>query len=164
MPIIQSDIKFYNSTNGLGGAISVNEIISATVHNLFDLVGSEGAASGETNYRCFYVKNENASDTYLNAAAFILSNTPLAESDIEIGLGTSIVGGVEQVIGNEDTAPLGVTFSAPTSFPTGLVIGDIPFGSHKAIWVKRIITAGAPATNADAVTIAVRGETNAAAS
>ena len=159
MTIQQSEIKFYKSTNGLGGAITANEIVTGSLHDVFDLVGSDGAASGEVNYRCIYVANTNISKTFQNAVAYILSNTPLAESNLEIGLGTSPLGGTEQTIPNESTAPAGVSFVSAPDVLSGLALGNIPFTSHKAIWVKRTITAGAPATGADAATIAARGET-----
>ena len=50
-----------------------------------------------------------------NSVIWIASNTPSADTTIEIALGSSAVNGTEQTIANESTAPTGVTFSAPSS-------------------------------------------------
>lgn len=88
-----------------------------------------------------------------NSVIWIQSNTTSADTSIEIGLGSSAVNGTEQTVANESTAPTGVTFSAPSSQGTALSIGNIPPGEHKAVWVKRIVNAGAVAYNNDAATI-----------
>ena len=50
-----------------------------------------------------------------NSVIWIASNTPSADTTIEIALGSSAINGTEQTIANENTAPTGVTFSAPSS-------------------------------------------------
>lgn len=67
--------------------------------------------------------------------------------------------GTEQTVANESTAPGSVTFSTAAGEGNALTIGDIPAGQHKAIWVKRIVGAGAAAYNADSVVIKVQGDT-----
>ena len=52
-----------------------------------------------------------------------------------------------------------MTFSTAAGEGNALTIGDIPAGQHKAIWVKRIVGAGAAAYNADSVVIKVQGDT-----
>ena len=72
---------------------------------------------------------------------------------------SSAVGtGNEQTVADEQTAPSGVSFSAPSNFAGGLSIGDIPAGSHKAVWARRTVTAGAAAVN-DTATLRVQGDT-----
>ncbi len=83
----------------------------------------------------------------------------MATPTADIGLGSSAVNGTEQTIANEGTAPTSVTFSAPATKGAGLSIGNIPAGQHKAIWVRRTITAGAAANNLDNVVIRVEGDT-----
>jgi hypothetical protein len=56
---------------------------------------------------------------------------------------------------------IAVSFSAPSSFGTALNIGNIPAGQHKAIWIKRIVNAGAAAYNSDTATITVQCDTSA---
>lgn len=169
MPVATSDIKFYLSGGGsnadpnaaLGGAISATEVVDASLHNLFDAVNGTEATSGDTEYRCIYVKNTHGSLTWLSVAAWISSNTPSTDDTIDIGLGTSAVGGTEQTVANENTAPSGVSFSAPSSFGTGLSIGDLASGQWKAIWVRRTVNASAAAYNADAATLSLQGDSQA---
>ncbi len=167
MPIVSSDIKQRLSGGGsntdpnasLGGAKSSTEITDNSLHNLFDIVIGDESAAGDTEYRCFYLHNAHATLTWESVKVWIGTQTPSADTAMEIGLGTSAVNGTEQTVANEGTAPSGVTFSAPSNKAGGLSIGNIPAGQHKAIWVKRIITAGAAAVNSDAATINFEGDT-----
>lgn len=166
MAVLSSDIKFYLSGGGantdpaasLGGAISTTEVNPAT---LFDTVDSAEAASGDVEYRCIYIKNTNGTDTLLAAAAWISSNTPSADTVLDIGLGTSAIDGTEQTVANESTAPAGVTFSAPSTKATGLSIGDMTAGQHKSLWIRRTVSAAASAYNNDGATINAGGDTGA---
>lgn len=167
MPIVASDIKAYLSggfantspNNSLGGGISGTPIISNKLNNLFDRVGDLELTLGDVEYRCFYIKNEHGSLSLLAATIWISSNTPSPDSTISIGLGTSGILGTEQTIGNESTTPVGVSFSAPTSLATGLIIGNLPSNGTKAIWVRRTITASASLYANDRVTINISGDT-----
>jgi len=167
MPITSTDLKFHLSGGAansdpnaaLGGAISTTQIVDATVANLFDNVSSAESAAGDTEYRCFYVKNTHATLTLQAAKVYIQTNTPSADTSAEIGLGTSAVNGTEQTVANESTAPSGVTFSTAAGSGNALSIGNIPAGQHKAIWLKRIVNAAAAAYNSDSVIIRVEGDT-----
>ncbi|MEQ1704405.1 MAG: hypothetical protein ABL867_00360 [Rickettsiales bacterium] len=167
MPITSTDLKFHLSGGAansdpnaaLGGAISTTQIVDATVANLFDNVSSAESAAGDTEYRCFYVKNTHATLTLQAAKVYIQTNTPSADTSAEIGLGTSAVNGTEQTVANESTAPSAVTFSSAAGSGNALSIGNIPAGQHKAIWLKRIVNAAAAAYNSDSVIIRVEGDT-----
>lgn len=162
MPIVQADIKFYesNDAGSLGGAIKLaSEITSGQLHNLFDKVSGSESAAGDVEYRCFYARNEHGTLTLEDAVAYILSNTPSAGSAVHIGIGTSGVNGIEQSIADEETAPAGVTFSDAVDLANALAIGNIPAGQHIAIWVRRTISAGATAHNNDNGVIRINGDT-----
>ena len=90
---------------------------------------------------------------------FFQANTPSATTTAALGLGTSVQGGTEQTVANEGAAPTGVTFSEPADFATGIALGDIPAGGHRAVWIRRTITAGTAAAN-DGFTLRVTGDTN----
>lgn len=168
MPIISTDIQYRLSGGAansdpnvaLGGAKSSTSV-GAGLHNLFDIVSSAESSSGDTEYRCVYVHNNHGTLTMQNSVIWIASNTPSADTTVEIALGSSAVNSTEQTIANENTAPTGVTFSAPSSFGTALSIGNIPAGQHKAVWIKRIVNAGAGAYNSDTATITVQCDTSA---
>ena len=68
---------------------------------------------------------------------------------LAIGVGTSAVNGTEQTVANESTAPAGVAFSEPASNGSGLALGDLPAGQHRAIWLRRTVTAAAPSSAND---------------
>lgn len=163
MPISSSDI-IYRLSGGasnsdpnaaLGGAKSS----VAAGSDILDAVSSAEAAAGDINYRCVYVHNAHATLTLLGAKVWIQAQTPSADTDVAIGLGTSAIGGTEQTIANEATAPSGVTFSQPSSFAGGLSIGDLAPGESKAVWVRRTVNAAA-ALASDSFTLRVQGDTN----
>ncbi len=162
MPIVASDIKYRlsggaSNTDGnasLGGAKSSTDVPSG----YFDNVGSGEAAAGDIEYRAIYVHNNHGTLTMLGAKVWVQANTPSAETTVDIGVGTSAINGTEQTVANESTAPSGVSFSAPTDFAGGLALGDIPAGQHKAVWVRRTVTAGAAAAN-DGFTLRVQCDT-----
>lgn len=163
MAILATDIVFRLSGGGantdpnlaLGGAKSSTDA-AATI---LDDVNATESSSGDTEYRCIYVHNNHGSLTLTGAKIWILANTASTSTDISIGLGTSALGGTESAIADENTAPAGVTFTntAVTS-TTALALGNIPAGSHKAVWIRRVVNASAPASN-DTFTLRVQGDT-----
>lgn len=167
MPIASSDIKLYLSGGAansdpnaaLGGAISSTEVTDNSLHNLFDKVtGAEGAA-GDIEYRCVYIKNTHGSLTLEAAKVWIATQTPSGDSAIAIALGGEGENGTAETIANENTAPSGESFSAPTDYAGGLSLGDLEAGNHYPLWVRRTITAGAAAYNSDSVVLGIQGDT-----
>ena len=160
MTILATEIKLFKSTGGLGGAITGTEVVSNTLHNLFDIITSVESRDGDTEYRCFYVKNTNTTFTLKNATIQIVSDTPSAGTVMGIGLDGAAVGTAGQTVGDEGTAPIGVTFTQTEGGE--LSIGDIAPNSYKAVWLRRIVSAGTAAAASDACTLRVIGETTAA--
>lgn len=164
MAIISTDVKFMLS-GGSGNttpAASLGGAASTTTQggtNIFDAVDGSEAAAGDIEYRCEYVKNTHGTLIAIGVKFWVQANTPSADTTIDIGLGTSAVSGTEQTVANENTAPTGVTFSAPTVEASGLVIGDLAPGATKAIWIRRTVTAGAAPAN-DTCTLRVGFDTN----
>lgn len=132
----------------IGGAKS-SVSVSATTDGLFDAVSAAQAAAGLVEYRCIYLHNANATDLMTAARVWVNANTPLAGTTLDIGVGAAAVNATETAVANEATAPAGVTFSAPSTAGTGLALGNIPAGQHKAIWLRRTVTAGAGASASD---------------
>lgn len=166
MPIVAADIEFRLSGGAanasgdasLGGAISANAVSSST-NALFDYVSGDESAAGDVEYRCIYVRNAHATLTLYGAKVWVPTNTPSADTDVAIGLGTSAIDGTEQTIADESAAPVGVAFSAAANEGAALAIGDLAPGQHKAIWIRRTVTAGAAAYNNDGCTWTVKGDT-----
>lgn len=168
MAIAASDIDFRLSGGAsnadgnasIGGAISSNAV-SASLNALFDRVTGAEASAGDTEYRCIYVKNSHATLTLYAATVWLSSNTPSADTAAAIGLGAAAVNATETAVADESTAPAAVSFSAPASYAAGLLIGDIPAGQYKAVWIRRTVTASAAAYNNDGFTLNVQGDSGA---
>lgn len=170
MAVAPGDINFYLSGGAsnadpnasLGGQVSNSDIPSATPENLFGNVQADDAVSGITDYRCFYVKNENLTDTLSVTVVWIAAQTSSADTAVEIGVDPAGVGdgtttGVAVSIPDEVTPPAGVTFSAPADASSGLPVGDLGPGQMAAIWVKRVVNPNADATGLDDFRLGIRG-------
>lgn len=155
MAVLSTDLKFILSGGGsntdpdaaLGGIISATEVVDDTLNNLFDNVSGAEHIAGDINYRCIYIKNNSADIAYASKL-YIESNTPAADSEIQIGLdlagaGDGVSTGVADTIPDEATAPSpAVTFSTAVDYANALNLGNLAAGAVYAIWIKRTITAG----------------------
>lgn len=168
MPIVASDIKIYLSGGGsntdpnaaLGGAISSTQVTDNSLHNLFDKVSGSESAAGDVEYRAIFIKNTHATLTYQSAKVYIGTNTPDTDTTVDISVATE-TGSPIQTIADENTAPSGQSFSAPSSQGAALALGDLAPGASKAVWIRRTVTAGAAAYSADSVVLQVFGDTDA---
>jgi len=162
MPIQSSDIAYRLSggasnsvqSAALGGAKSSNLASSAIFP---DLSGAQCSA-GVVLYRCIYVHNGHSTLTALGATLWVQTNTLSPDTTADVGVGTSAINGTEQTVASETTAPTGVTFSAPTTYGSGLALGDIPAGQHRAVWLRLTVNAGA-ATYSDGLTLRMQCDT-----
>lgn len=174
MPITTSDIRFYltggeSNTNpylSLGGNMSSTQVLSGQLNNLFDDVTGDESAVGDTEYRCIAIKNNHETLTLKASKVWILANTISEDDHVEIGVETPSANKV-QTVADESTAPVGVTFNqAPTKaaghFLTGEgnSNGEIGPGKWVAIWIKRVVQAGASAKDNNSFQIQVEGDTN----
>lgn len=140
----------------LGGVKSSN-MMSSAIDGLFDAVAAAEAVAGRIEYRCIYLHNANTVDVMTAARVWLSANTPLAGTTIDIAVGSAAVNATEQTIASETTAPTGVTFSAPSA--PGLALGNIPAGQHRAIWLRRTVTAGSASSPNDTFVIDFDAET-----
>lgn len=160
MPITSAEIVYRlsggaansNANASIGGAKSSTVVPAA----LFDDVTSAESAAGDTEYRCIYVHNANGALTMQNAVLWITANT--TANRIAVGVGSSAINGTEQTVADENTAPTGVTFSQPTTKGAAIALGNIPPGQHRAVWMRRAITAASAASN-DTYTLRVECDT-----
>jgi hypothetical protein len=176
MPIVAADLLLKlsvsaaagNTTGGtpatsLGDQISTTQLSGTALNNAFDDIGASENASSEAEYRCLFVHNSHATLTAQNLVVYLSA---------EVGGGAVTAIGVDPTaasavgsasaqaltIANEDTAPAGVAFSAPTTSGTGLALGSLAPGQVKAFWVRRT-AANTAAVNNDGVTIGLYCET-----
>lgn len=170
MPIVAADIEYRLSGGAsntdpdaaLGGAMSTvggGLITTAVLNNLFDDVSGAEASAGDTEYRCIYIKNDHGSLTLQGAVIWIQTETPSADSLVNIALGGEGLNGTAEIIADESTAPVGESFTHPTTKGAGLALGDMAFGDFFPVWVERVISGGAAAADNDGPTLRVEGET-----
>lgn len=151
------------AAGSLGDQISTTQITDASLHNLFDAVTGDENAASEAEYRCHFIHNNHGSLTWENVVVW-LSAEVAGGAVAAIGLdpvGVTAKGSASAqaaTIANENTAPAGVSFSAPTTKGTGLSIGNIPAGSVVAVWTRRT-AANTAALDNDGVTLRAEGDT-----
>lgn len=152
-----------NVNNSLGKYISTTQVTNNSLHNLFDKITGDENAASTVDYRCIFIHNAHGSLTLTDAVAYI-SEEVSGGASVAIGVDTTaasaIGSGSDQAltIANETTAPVGVSFSSPTSKGTGISLGDIAAGECRAIWVRRTAADTSPVAN-DGFTLAVAGDT-----
>src|ERR1041385_1698976 len=133
MPIASSDIKIFLSGGSgnsdpnasLGGVKSSTEVTDNTLNNLFDDVSGTESNAGDTEYRCVYVYNNHGTLSMQNTHVYISSNTSSADTTFDIALAGEGVNATAETVANENTAPVGESFSAPTTYAAGLDMGTI---------------------------------------
>jgi hypothetical protein len=169
MAIVAADIKKRLSGGAgnsdvnlsLGGIISSTAITDNVLNNLFDDVSGTESLPGDTEYRGIYVLNGHGTLTMKNTRVYISSNTTSADDEIDLALAGEGLNVTMETVANENTAPVGETFSHPTTYAGGLNMGDIPAGQRYGLWVKRIVNAAAGAIDNNAAILNVDCDTSA---
>lgn len=133
----------------IGGAKS-SVVMGETLNDLFDQVSGDESAAGDIEYRLVYIENNHGTLIAQNPKVWIESQTTSPDTSIAIGIGAAGLNGVESAIGDEDSAPAGVSFSTPANKAAGLTIPNMPAGQHIPLWIRRTVNAGASAINNDA--------------
>lgn len=165
----------------LGGYRSSTEIVTASLNNLFDDISSSEASTGDTEYRCICVKN-TALETWYNVVTWLYAETDPDNIQqfyfaIETPATADLTDGSAQTIVNESTTPTvnttehngvgsGISnWSSATVKGSGLSPNqgdhddDLDQSEIIFIWVKRVITASAPARSGLSQTIRCEGDT-----
>lgn len=170
MPIVPADIVFRLSGGAsntdpnaaLGGAMSTaggGVITTDVINNLWDDVSGAEASSGDTEYRAFFVENTHGSLTLTGAKIWISADTTSTDDEVDIALAGEGIASTIETVADESTAPVGETFSHPTTFAAGLSLGNLAAGNEHGIWVRRTVNSSASAANANPYTLSVQGET-----
>jgi len=194
MAISDSDIVIYltgaTSDGGsqadpdasLGNYRSSSTITSDADENLFDDVSGEEASDGDTEYRCYCVKNEHGSLDLTDAKVYLsdsdIGGTNTVSFAVEVPETSNLTDGNAQTIANESTAPTsinttghngtgsGVSNWSTATTKSGGVALDI--GAHDAdlgsgeiifVWVKRVIASGASAASGVDFGVKIEGDT-----
>jgi len=193
MSVLGSELKFYltgaesdggiqeDANASLGDYKSSSEITTDELNNLFDDVSSAEAESGDTEYRCFAIKN-TSSDILYNARLFISAEYDPGENHtISIAverpaLANATDGNAQEVVDESSAPQVNVTghngagsgvsgWSTASSYASGV---EVDLGSHNInlaagelifVWVKRVIQSSATAQSNQSFTIQIKGDT-----
>jgi hypothetical protein len=167
MPILNTAIEFWLSggaantlpSASLGGARSTTtQIIDNTLHNAFALAPGTEAAAGSVKFRSFYVRNGDATRTLYNAKIFISQDSTGTQDEVDIALDGGGKNAVAEVLSDENDVPTGETFTHPTTYGTGLVLGDLAPGDVFPFIERRTINSSANAVDDSTVKITVQGD------
>lgn len=116
--------------------------IANATEEVFDNVSALESLSGDTEYRCLYVKNTHSTDTAFDVRLWVKSQpTGPDELDISLdsgGLNTTALGPLAD---EEDTTNIlsGLTFSRPSTQATGISMGNLAAGNEHAFWIRRTV-------------------------
>ena len=159
MPIASGDISFRLS-GGASNAVALSSLggvksSTSALATIFDDTSGAESLAGDVEYRCIYI---HVAVACASAKVWISANTPSANTDVAIGLGTSALNGTEQTVEFEDTAPAGVTFSAAANLGAAIDLGAMTAGSSRALWIRRTVNVNTPALMGDGFTLRVEAE------
>jgi hypothetical protein len=141
-PPLQFDIRLTGGAANTDPRLSIGGAASSTLAgaDFLDDVAYTEAGAGMTDYRAVYVKNNESADAG-GVTAWIsqqLTGGPL----LAIGVATEAAGTPPAAVANDQTAPSGVTFSAPASFGAGIDLGTIGAGQGRGLWIRRTTPPG----------------------
>jgi hypothetical protein len=149
--------------NSWGNYVSVTQLSSTPLDNLFpDITGAENAAD-QVDYACVFILNNTTSgNTMLNTVAwmpsayYVTGGATVSIAADPTGATTKASSSQQAVkITSSVIAPAGVTGwvsptgSAPAypSYTNGIVLGSLAPGYCTAVWVRRSATNSAPVNN-----------------
>lgn len=166
MPISPSSLRYYLSGGSgntdpnaaLGGARSTTTIVPV---NLFDPVTGDQSAVGNIEYRCVYFRQEDADvNGLIDPVLWVRVNTPSDDSSMAIGIDPAGKNGTAAIIIDDSAAPVGVSFSSPSTKLSGLFLPDAPYleNDYVAFWVRRTIRAGASSASTDPAIFRIQGD------
>lgn len=152
-----------NPNAALGGQMGVNDeakILTSnnSLNNLFDDINKAENFAGTTDYRCVYVHNDTAEvgALFANSEIFL---TGTSYASIELGVEPAGKNSVTVTAADENTAPTGIVFSAPSdSSPLQLSATQLDPGDWIAMWIKRTANnISGTGTVTDTISLSVRG-------
>lgn len=145
----------------LGGVMSTSTVLAPAVaeENLFNNVDGAEASAGSTKYRALYLLNNHGSLTLENTFIWFSTQTPSTDTVIAMALAGEGLNVTMETVADEDTAPVGETFTSPATKAAGLSMGNVPFSQRFGFWLRRIVTAAASAFDNDDWAFQIEGDT-----
>jgi len=151
-----------NPNLALGKYMSLTAWAGGVLADLFSAVTGDANAAQTPEYRCVFLYNSHPTLTWTGVVMWVDGQGTGAT--VSLGVDTTAAALAASAspqaleVANALTAPVGVSFSAPTSKGTGIAVGDIGPGRCKAVWFKRV-PAGAGAVNSDTASVKFSGDT-----
>lgn len=148
MTIASTDIKFYASQGGLGGAIDESAEITTAgggfdMENVSyaDFLSLRDAASPFTYYKflCVFVKNTHATETAETVQVTLDPGNPVGAVLLPdyLSLGVNGKNVPEVTIANANTTPAGATFTWIENSFDFITLPDLAPGDYHPIWIRR---------------------------
>ncbi len=133
----------------IGGVKSTTEIVDANLNNLWDDVNRVEVINGRTEYRMFYINNDDGQD-YLKARLITL----VIPVDTEISFAMQDPNATPQLLATEDITPIGLTFFKFDEYNSlKIPWGTFNDGADIAIWIKRKVIVGSDSLRTISMTI-----------
>ena len=193
MPIASTALSYYltgaasdgaasTPASSLGGFRASTVFSTAVDNNLFDDVSGDEAADGDTEYRCYCIKNENASLPLLAPKIWIKTAVDDADATMAFAverpaLSLATTGPAQGPVASEGIGP---TVNISSSVGVGSGISDWSTAASKAsgvgmnlgthgvdlsmseliyVWTRRVYASGAGAQASVSVSFTVEGDT-----
>ena len=132
----------------VGGGISNTLVADNVLNSAWDDVTFGEATAGESEYRCFYLRNSHPTLTAYDVRMWIDTNTVAPGEEIQIAVGAAAVNATESAVANENTSPPSGTvfFTTAPDENSAIVLGDIPALQYRAFWIKRVVNPASVST------------------
>ncbi len=124
--------------------IQDNITITTSPLKVYDNISAMESLNGDTEYRCFYIKNTHATDAAYDVRLWI-KNQPIGADTLAIALDPNGKNAVARgpLANEEDTTNVlsGISFTAPSSYAAALVVGNLNAGDFYPFWMRRVVPA-----------------------
>jgi hypothetical protein len=114
---------------------------------LFDDVSKADSFNGDTEYRCFYVKNTHGVDDFVETLLYIAAQP--VPGAVSFGVNPAGVNNDAEVTANAHTEPAGISWVDVSTIETGFPLGALHPGDYIAVWLRRAIPVHNITINAD---------------
>lgn len=163
--------------SSLGSYRSSTTITTGVDNNLFDDVSGAEALAGDTNYRCFCIKNTHGTLALTDAKIWVSADDANSDTTYYLAIERPSVsltaGAVQGPVASESTAPTvnagnctdWYLSSAINSYANGIAINlgsgtvDLEPGELIFVWVKRVIGSSASSASGISFTVTITGDT-----
>lgn len=133
-----------NPNNSLGKWLSTTQLVNDSLHNLFDLTTEDQNVNSVVKYRSLaFVNDDPTFDAFgmklwiedpAGGCVYTMAIDPTAHSAKASGTAQGLEIATESAPGSTITA---LTFTAPTTAETALVMGDLPPGRVRLLIIKQ---------------------------